>query len=632
MSTNNKMEHDNIKLKMSRIFDAPRELVFKAWTDVEQFKQWFGAAACGGSSLVSVKVDARVGGKYRLQTRHPDGEYYTTVGVYRAVEPPKRLVFTWAFEKDGSGEDFGEVEPCEMLVTLEFRPRGEQTELILTQENFASVESRDRHEQGWTRCLNELGNVVGVEDKTPQTEDKYRIGMEFIITREYAAPRDLVWLACTDATHLAQWWGPRGFTAPVCEWDAQPGKQIYVVMRAPNGTRYPMGGEFLEVDPPERLVTVTGPLDEDGNLKFEFRHELTLEEQNGKTKLTMRSRLQKVKAPDAGRYIGGFEAGMTQSLERLADLVEDLPLVVERTFAAPVALVWRAITTKEGLDRWFFALTEFKSQAGFEFQFAVDHEGHHYDHRCRITEVISQQKLAFSWRYAGQAGDSLVTLELWAEGGDQTRLKLTHSGLETFPKTPAFARKNFMRGWTQLIGSSLKEYVEQADQEIYVTRDFAVPRELVWEALTNPRHVVNWWGPRGFTTTIETMDVRPGGVWHHTMCGPDGVKYPNHSVFQEVVKPERIVYEHGGRRENGPGVNFVATWTFEPLPEEKTRVTLRMVFPSAAERDFVAKEFGAIEGAQQTFERLGEHLTNSQGQYADLPNSHESKVALPATH
>jgi uncharacterized protein YndB with AHSA1/START domain len=128
------------------------------------------------------------------------------------------------------------------------------------------------------------------------------------------------------------------------------------------------------------------------------------------------------------------------------------------------------------------------------------------------------------------------------------------------------------------------------------------------------------------------MDVRPGGEWRHTMHGPDGVKYPNHSVFQEVVKPERIVYEHGGRRENGPGVNFVATWTFEPLPEEKTRVTLRMVFPSAAERDFVAKEFGAIEGAQQTFERLGEHLTNSQGQYADLPNSHESKVALPATH
>jgi uncharacterized protein YndB with AHSA1/START domain len=626
------MEDKKIKLELSRVFDAPRELVFQAWTDADQFKQWFGAAACDGAVLQSVKVDARVGGKYRLQVRRADGEFYTTVGTYRTVKPPERLVFTWAFEKDGSGEESGEVEPCEMLVTLEFRARGKQTELILTQENFASVESRDRHEQGWNRCLNELGKVVGQKNESAQTGGKFLVGTEFIITREYAAPRELVWLACTDAKHLAQWWGPRGFTAPVCEWDARPGNKIYVVMRAPDGTRYPMGGEFLEVDPPERLVTVTGPLNDDGNLKFEFRHVLTLAEQNGKTKLTMHSRLQKVTAPDAGRYIGGFEAGMTQSLERLADLVEDVPLVIERTFEAPVALVWRAITTKAGMDRWFFELTEFKPQAGFEFQFAVEHEGHRYDHRCRVTEVNPEQKIAFTWRYAGYAGDSLVTLELFAEGGDRTRLKLTHTGLETFPKTPAFARRNFLQGWTQLIGAWLKDYVEHADREIFVTRDFAAPRELVWEALTNPRHVVNWWGPRGFTTTIETMDVRPGGVWQHTLRGPDGVKYPNHSVFQEVVKPERIVYAHGGRRENGPGVNFAATWTFELLTAEKTRVTLRMVFPSAAERDFVAKEFGAIEGAQQTFERLGEHLANSQAQNADRPNSQQSQVALPAGH
>jgi len=487
------MADNNLKLELSRVFNAPRELVFQAWTDADQFKQWFGAAACGGSALQSVKMDARVGGKYRLQTRRADGEFYTTVGTYRAVQPPERLVFTWAFEKDGSGEEFGEVEPCEMLVTVEFRARGKQTELILTHENFASVESRDRHEQGWTRCLNELGKVVGPENQTAEAEGKFLAGTEFIITREYAAPRDLVWLACTDAKQVAQWWGPRGFTAPVCEWDAQPGNKIHVVMRAPNGTRYPMGGEFLEVDPPGRLVTVTGPLDEDGNLKFEFRHVLTLAEENGKTKLTMRSRLQKVTAPDAGRYIGGFEAGMTQSLERLADLV-----------------------------------------------------------------------------------------------------------------------------------------LEPADREIFVTRDFAAPRELVWEALTNPRHVVNWWGPRGFTTTIETMDVRPGGVWQHTMRGPDGVNYPNHSVLQEVVKPERIVYAHGGRRENGPGVNFTATWTFESLTAETTRVTLRMVFPSAAERDFVALEFGAVEGAQQTFERLGEHLANSQARKPDMPNSRQSQVASPA--
>jgi uncharacterized protein YndB with AHSA1/START domain len=147
-----------------------------------------------------------------------------------------------------------------------------------------------------------------------------------------------------------------------------------------------------------------------------------------------------------------------------------------------------------------------------------------------------------------------------------------------------------------------------ADREIVITREFEAPRERVWEAMTNPKHVVNWWGPRGFSTTIEEMDFRVGGVWQHIMRGPDGVKYPNKSVFQEIVKPERIVYSHGGQRENGPGVSFESTWTFEALTAAKTRVTIRMVFPSAANRDFVVKEFGAIEGGKQTLERLGEYL------------------------
>ena len=160
MSTTNTTEQ-NIKLQLTRVFDAPRELVFKAWTDANRFQQWFGAAACGGAALQSVKVDARVGGKYRLQMRRPDGEFYTTVGIYREVKPPERLVFTWQFEKDGSGDEFGEVEPPEMVVTVELKARGRQTELILTHEEFASVESRDRHEDGWTRCLDSLGIFVG---------------------------------------------------------------------------------------------------------------------------------------------------------------------------------------------------------------------------------------------------------------------------------------------------------------------------------------------------------------------------------------------------------------------------------------------------------------------------------------
>jgi len=150
---------------------------------------------------------------------------------------------------------------------------------------------------------------------------------------------------------------------------------------------------------------------------------------------------------------------------------------------------------------------------------------------------------------------------------------------------------------------------ETSDREIVLSRVFSAPRELVWEAMTNPQHVVNWWGPRGFTTTIETMDFRVGGAWKHTMHGPDGANYPNQSVFKEIVKPERIVYAHGGAREGGgPEATFVATWTFDIVEPGRTRVTIRMVFPTAEGRDLVVREYGAIEGGKQTLMRLSEHL------------------------
>jgi uncharacterized protein YndB with AHSA1/START domain len=135
-------------------------------------------------------------------------------------------------------------------------------------------------------------------------------------------------------------------------------------------------------------------------------------------------------------------------------------VVIERTFNAPVERVWKALTDVEQMRQWYFDLKEFKPEVGFEFQFVVEHEGTTYDHRCKVTEVIPQKKLAYTWRYKGHEGDSLVTFELFADG-DKTRLKLTHEGLDTFPKTPAYARENFEKGWTQIIGSELKQFVEK---------------------------------------------------------------------------------------------------------------------------------------------------------------------------
>ena len=144
------------------------------------------------------------------------------------------------------------------------------------------------------------------------------------------------------------------------------------------------------------------------------------------------------------------------------------------------------------------------------------------------------------------------------------------------------------------------------DREILLTRVFDAPRDLVFKVWTDPEHVARWWGPRGFTNTIHEMDVRPGGVWRFTMHGPGGVDYLNKIVFIEVARPERLVYDHGGGEE-GDSDRFHATITFA---EEggKTRVTMRTLFASAAERDRVVKEVRAIEGGNQTLDRLGEYL------------------------
>jgi len=152
----------------------------------------------------------------------------------------------------------------------------------------------------------------------------------------------------------------------------------------------------------------------------------------------------------------------------------------------------------------------------------------------------------------------------------------------------------------------------RADREIVITRVFDAPRELIWNAWTDPKQVVQWWGPRGFTMTIHQMDVRPGGVRNNTMHGPDGTDYPSQSVFIEVVKPERIVYSMSGGKKGDPAHHFEATWTFE-AQGDKTKLTLRMLFPSAEVREYVVKTYGAIEGGNQTLDRLGEHLKKSSG-------------------
>jgi len=293
-----------------------------------------------------------------------------------------------------------------------------------------------------------------------------------LLTRVFNAPRALVFKAWTDPLHLAQWWGPHGFTNPRCDLDLRPGGAIRIDMRGANGAVYPMIGEYREIVDPERLVFTAGALGEDGKLLFEILNTVTFTEQSGRTTLTLETRVLN-QTSDAAKYLNGHSKGWAQSIERLE-------AYVERT---------------------------------------------------------------------GEPG-----------------------------------------------------------REIIISRVFDAPRDLVWGAMTNPEHIVHWWGPHGFTTTIEVMDVRPGGAWRHVMHGPDGTDYPNESFFTTVVKPERIGYRNSGGRAGSPGVTFEATWTFEELGTNRTRTTIYMIFPTAEAREIVVKEYGAIEGGQQTLGRLEEFL------------------------
>ncbi|HEY6062342.1 MAG TPA: SRPBCC domain-containing protein [Chitinophagaceae bacterium] len=137
------------------------------------------------------------------------------------------------------------------------------------------------------------------------------------------------------------------------------------------------------------------------------------------------------------------------------------PFTIERVYNSPVEKVWKAITDKDEMKQWYFDLSAFKPEVGFEFRFAGEgHQGEKYLHLCKITEVIVGKKLTYSWRYDGYDGNSFVTFELFEEGS-KTRLKLTHEGLETFPaNNPDFAKESFAEGWTYLIGTSLQKFTD----------------------------------------------------------------------------------------------------------------------------------------------------------------------------
>ena len=140
--------------------------------------------------------------------------------------------------------------------------------------------------------------------------------------------------------------------------------------------------------------------------------------------------------------------------------MEHKPLILEQEFNAPIELVWRALTERELMKKWYFDIPDFELKVGRKFHFIGGREDRCYVHECEILEVIPLEKLKYSWKYQGYSGLSFVTFELFPLGS-KTKLKLTHEGIDSFPRSnPDLVRDNFVGGWKYLIHESLKEYLE----------------------------------------------------------------------------------------------------------------------------------------------------------------------------
>lgn len=300
-------------------------------------------------------------------------------------------------------------------------------------------------------------------------------GFKLNFQRELNHEIQTVWKAITDPEKLKIW-----FTD--VEMEFKPGGKLTIWFR--DEAKSATYGEIVSIDPPNKFVfTWEGdlatwelfPLGKQ-KCKLVLNYSKLSDEYAASAPAgfhTLLNRLEDMLNGSTISYPFGTEENSPEHLKLQKEysriIYKDFPelkrlepIIIERTYNAPVEKVWKAITDKDQMKQWYFDLSEFKPEVGFEFQFkGQGRKGEQYIHLCKITEVIKGKKLTYSWSYEGLEGISYVSFELMAEGS-QTKLKLTHKGLHSFPtNNPDFAKESFNGGWTELIGTLLKNFVEK---------------------------------------------------------------------------------------------------------------------------------------------------------------------------
>ena len=288
----------------TRVFDAPRDLVYRAWIDPEQLAQWFPpkdftAAAC--------EVDPRPGGVFRVDMKGPDGppfngQVFPGRGVFREVVPNERLAFTFAGE--------GDKVPPPILVTVIFEAQGNKTKLTIQQtaETVADYEALLKLgvREGLAQSFEKLDELLG---RRARGDSASVMGRVLTLTRVFDAPRELVWRAYTDPKHIVKWMFANDWVSPFAETDVRPGGAFRIGMRPADQSQegFAFEGVYREVEKHARIVQIIG----DGRVMT-----TTFEDQRGKTKLTLSVEMAMSEEQERG--------GWTQILDHLAEHLASL--------------------------------------------------------------------------------------------------------------------------------------------------------------------------------------------------------------------------------------------------------------------------------------------------------------------
>ena len=277
----------------TRVFDAPRELVYKAWTDPHQLGQWFPPK---DFTSPRCEVDPRPGGIFRCDMKGPDGAMFVGTGLFREVVPNERLVFTFAGE---------ESVPPPILVTVLFEAQGNKTKLTMQQTAETVADYEDLLKLGVTEGTNQsFDKLDELLARTPRSRTAASVaGRTLTLTRVFDAPRELVWKAYTDPTQIVKWMFANDWESPFAETDVRPGGAFRIGMQPADHSEegFTFSGTYREIVKPERIVQALG----DGRVVT-----TTFEDQKGKTKLTLS--LEMSESEEAER------TGWTQILENLA--------------------------------------------------------------------------------------------------------------------------------------------------------------------------------------------------------------------------------------------------------------------------------------------------------------------------